>query len=418
MPVRSLSSMDPMGFRSIIFHGKNSMTDMNLMMIGSTPLSEVKPKQVREEVAYADGDLDLSRVDGGLYFENREITYTFALVYDYSDDTQDGSTQLSRNVLIANQLTAIYKWLYQDFVDYTIPHDDAVPIVGPTQRAYNCHVYKDEMYDYAYGQYKFMKASVTEVKPGKVMFNGSWLETVEVTFTCDPYLQTLYGDRIELATFVDRSVSSSANIQTRMFIYTNNRYFLNDYERWFSDDCGLHVTDNIWRFRIRVPYSGVIGLYISPSSTWNGVTYTISSVTGQTTTLYFLDNSQPGETITTHAGGYCYTTPTADPNGYNIIDFSVTFTDAWDTEHPPHIYIIWGVLRSYSVEDQSHYIVDAYSNSGSATMYVGDGGGSYHTQAFSTTFSLTTRPLNDIHIRNLEYDGMYKFRYDSTTRRL
>ena len=54
MSVKNLSTYDRMTYRSITFHGKNSMKDMNLMMIGSTPLSEVVPKQVREEVAYAD----------------------------------------------------------------------------------------------------------------------------------------------------------------------------------------------------------------------------------------------------------------------------------------------------------------------------------------------------------------------------
>lgn len=417
MSVKNLSTYDRMTYRSITFHGKNSMKDMNLMMIGSTPLSEVVPKQVREEVAYADGDLDLSRVDGEIYFEPRTITYTFALI----DEHPSGDlTPVGKNKRLTNELTKIYRWLYSEYVDYHIPLADAIAIIGSLAPwANNCYVLKDEMYDYGYGVYKFKKASVTETKVNKAMFNGEWVETIEVTFTCDPYLQTFYGDKIELATFVDRSMTNRS-VQTELMIFNNSAYFLNDYYHWFGEGNAVHATGNTWRFRIRIPYTGVIGFHMSPDMWVGDDHFVVTAITGQTTPLYFLDNDHPGETIRTHAGGYGYTTPTTDPNGYKIIDFTVTYQDAPREGVTPPIAISWGVLRNYTVPDQEHYIVDAYSKSNSATMYISHDppDGEYHPQNFSTAFTLPEVPLNQIHIINNEYDGMYKFRYDTTTRRL
>ena len=89
MAIKNLSDYDVTKYRSIIFHGKHAMRDMNLMMIGSTPLSDLTPKIVREEVAYADGDLDLSRIDNTSYFNTRTITYTFALVDEDQTTNKD-----------------------------------------------------------------------------------------------------------------------------------------------------------------------------------------------------------------------------------------------------------------------------------------------------------------------------------------
>ena len=408
MAYKDLSGSDRDTYRSIIFHGKNSMRDMNLMMIGSTPLSEVTPKIVREEVAYADGDLDLSRIDGEIYFEPRTITYTFAIVDEYGLNVK----QTNRNKRMTGKQTDIYNWLFKEYVDYEIPRNEMVDIAGPLGESIIGHVYSTEMFDYAYGTYKFTNASVTEVKMSKAMFEDAWVETIQVTFTCDPYMQTFGGERIELATFVDRAVTAR-NVQTAMMIYTNNRYYINDFTHWFWDDCGTHVSDTVWRFRIRVPYSGPIGLRIDHAPTWNGVTYTISSIRGQTTPLYFLDNDHPGQTSSTSSGGYCYTTPTTDANGYKIIDFSVTFEDAWTVENPAHIYIEWGVLRNFTVPNQNNYYMDAYTKDQSAEMYVNG-----TLTPFSTRFILQDRPLNEIHIRNYNYDGLYKLRFDTTSRRL
>lgn len=416
MAVKNLSGMDKMTNRSIIFHGKNSMTDMNLMMIGSTPFSEVVPKQVREEVAYADGDLDLSRVDGEIYFETRTITYTFALIDEYSSGEL---TPVGKNKRLTNELTKIYRWLYSEYVDYHVPLADAIDIIGSLAPwANNCYVLKDEMYDYAYGVYKFKKASVTETKVNKAMFNGEWIETIEVTFTCDPYLQTFYGDKIELATFVDRTITGR-NVQTALMIFNNSSYFLNDYAQWFGEGSAVHATGNTWRFRIRIPYSGTIGFYVPSRMTVGDDVYVITSMTGQTTPLHFLDNDHPSETLSTRAGGYGYTTTTVDPNGYKIIDFTVTYQDTPPAGVTPPVYIEWGVLRNYTVPDQSNYYVDAYTKTNSATMYINKMDGTpIDTVNFSTSFTLPVHPLTEIHIRNYEYDGMYKFRYDTTTRRL
>lgn len=397
MSIKDLSGYDVDTHRSIVFHGYNSMTDMNLMMIGSTPLSQVTPKIVREEVAYGDGDLDLSRVDGELYFNSRTITYTFVQVNEYDSVWKP----TSKNTDITAGISQIYDWLYKEFRGGDIVDGDII----------RGHISETELYDYGYGPYKFTNASVTDVQVNKAMFNNAWVETLEVTFTCDPYLQSLSGERLELATFTDRSVTIH-NTQTELKIYTNNRYWLNDFIHWFSSENATHITDTQWRYRIRIQYAGDIGVYFLNSVTINGNTYTIDHIEGQTTPIYFLDNDYPGE-IKTSWKGHGYTRPTVDSNGYYIIDFVVTFTDPWPEETPPWIDLEWGVLREYSVPDQAHYIMSAYSKTNSATMYVNS-----VQHDFAHYITLPERPINFIHIRNLEFDGMYKLRYDTTIRRL
>ena len=406
MSVKDLSGYSVTKYRAIMFHGKHSMRDMNLMMIGSTPLSQVTPKIVREEVAFGDGDLDLSRVDGALFFNSRTITYTFALV----DEFNDNSRPVANNARLVERLSEIYKWLYQDFVPYQTKTKDIIDWGDDTPFG---HVEANEMFDSAYNPYKFLNASVTDMKVSKAMFEGAWVESLEVTFTCDPYMQTFTGSRVDIATYADRAVMSSRNIQTQMMIFNNCQYYMNDFSQWCWDNYGVRITDTKWRFRIPVPYSGKIGFWLAPSATWNDVTYEIDRAYGQSTTLHFLDNEHSSSGITASKGGYGYTTPTTDSAGRKIIDITVEFVDSWTVENPPHIYIEWGVLRDYTVPDQNHYYMDAYTKTNSATMYVNG-----TVEPFSERFSLESRPLNEIHIRNLEYDGLYKFRFDTATRRL
>lgn len=435
---KNLSGYDRATYRSIIFHGKNSMTEMNLMMIGSTPLSQVTPKIVREEVAYGDGDLDLSRVDGTLYFEPRTITYTFVLADEYSAGTE--RTPVHKNKMLGNSLSAITKWLYQDYVDIPIKRKDIEPDTPLDPDAVIGYVNRDEMYDYAYGGYKFMKASVTEMNVSKVMLNDTWLESLEVTFTVDPYMQTFSGSKLDIATFVDRSITDR-NVQTAMMIYNrdiNNTnptkdlysYWLNDFHKWFSRESAVLLTGNTWRFTIRIPYSGDIGFRLAPMCSMSGVDYEISSATGQytathtqgDTVLNFLDVNYPGQIFTAHKGGYGYTQASADSAGHLQIRIDVTFVNTWTQENPPWIVFEWGVLRNFEVPQQNqldeNFFMDAYTKSDSAQLYINDFINPYYPWNFSTGFAIPESPYVELHIRNTQYDGMYKFRFDTTSRRL
>lgn len=406
--IRDITDADKFKYRSIIFHGKNSMTDMGLIMIGSTPLSQLTPKTTREEIAYADGDLDLSEVDGELYFEEREITYTFANIEEHTR-AMEGKPML-KNRLTTSTTNDIYEWAYKENVSSQIwRHDitEGVTPGGPSDELLGV-LASDELYDYAYGAYKFVGVSKPTIQIGKGLFNGVWIEQISMTFKFKPYAQTFMGDRVELATIADRSITSR-NVQAVIMVFNNNAYYINDQTRWFDGhEDGAMISARVWRFKIRIPYSGQIGMYVSRVSTWNGVTYTISSAEG----LSWLDNDHPGQTLRTHAGGYGYATPTADSNGYKYVTLTITFTQDYTADNPPHVYVEWGVLRQFDISDQDNYYVDAYTKS-NATMYVNAA-----EKPFATKFSLPSQPLNEIHIRNTEYDGLYKWRYDTTTRRL
>lgn len=408
MSNRSLADLDTFKYRSIIYHGKNSMTDMGLMLIGNTPLSQLTPKTVTEEIAYTDGDLDLSESDGALYFEKREITYTFISIEDYN------RVRYGKPVLMNRQVTdtthEIYAWLYQNNDSKTLwlhDIDEFVPPGSPLDHEFT--VAANELYDYGYGRYKFMNVHKPKIEISKALFNDCWIEQVNITFRVDPYLQTLVGNRIELATMADHSINSR-NIQSAIMVYTNNRYYIRDFDVWLNGhNDGAMITASKWRFYVRVQYDGPIGMRVSRVATMNDITYTVTDATG----LTWLDNDYPGETFVHHPGGYGYGTPTEQTTtGEKRIVLEVTFDQEYTPDTAPWIHLEWGVLRNFVVPDQNNYFVEAYSNH-SPTMYV-----NAVVTPFSTRFSLPERPLNEIHIRNYDYDGLYKWRYDTTTRRL
>lgn len=108
-----------------------------------------------------------------------------------------------------------------------------------------------------------------------------------------------------------------------------------------------------------------------------------------------------------------------DGSGHYAIDLTVTFEDAYDEfKQQPWIYIEWGVLREFVVPDQDHYIMEAYTKTASSVMYVRDEDWVNQKVPYNTHFSLPVRPINEIHIDNSDFDGLYKWRYDTTTRRL
>lgn len=412
MSNRSLADLDPFKHRSIIYHGKNSMTEMGLMMIGNTPLSQLTPKTVTEEIAYADGDLDLSEADGKLYFETREITYTFISIEDYN------RVRYGKPVLMHRQVTDtthdIYAWLYQTNDSKTLwlhDIDEFVPPGSPVDHEFTVTEY--ELYDYAYGRYKFMNVRKPTIEISKAMFNDCWIEQISITFRVDPYLQTLVGNRIEIATMADHAINSR-NMQSAIMVYTNNRYYIRDFDVWLNGhDDGVMLTNSKWRFFVRVQYTGSIGMRLSPSCSVNENQYTVVDATG----LTWLDNEHPGETFEHHAGGYGYGIPSVDSTtGEKRIILDVTFDQNYTPDTAPWIHVEWGVLRNYVVPDQNNYYVEAYSNH-SPTLYVGAPGYGQEVP-FSTRFSLEVQPLNEIHIRNYDYDGLYKWRYDTTSRRL
>lgn len=422
MSQRSLENLNKQYVhRSIVYHGKNSMTDMNLMMIGSTPLSQLTPKETREEIAYADGDLDLSTVDGKVYFQKREITYTFVSVEDY--DAALHNYPVVKNRAVTNTATDIYNWLYfqnESTVLYRHDMNDQVEPGSPLDDMIGT-VEADELYDYAYDLYKFVKVGAPVVQISKAMFNDIWVEQIQITFKVDPYLQSFMGYRLDIATFVDRAMTSR-NVQTAMYVYNNNQYWLNDQLLW-TNDAAMMVQDQSqesskhWHYGIKVPYAGPVGMCIASSAIMNGVPHPIETVEG----LYFYDNNDPG-VHTSHTFehgvtdyGFGFKTPLIYDDGYKRIDLDVYFENEYTLENKPWIYIEWGVIRNYSLpnNDRSNYIMDAYVKEGRSQMYVNG-----VMKPYGEAFELPDVPINEIHIRNAYYDGLYKLRYDTTTRRV
>lgn len=421
-----LSDMPRGRFRSLNYHGKNSMTDMNLMMVGNTPLYIAKPKIVREEIAYTNGDLDLSRIDGEMFFERKTMTYSFVAMTEYETDPTGRSKAIS-NPLVKNRVSSslvnsVTSWLYNEWVGGDITQEDMIDD-APTPTQVVGHYSSTEMHDTAYGVYKFTNVAVDDIQVSKAMFNQTWVEQVTITFSADPYLQSIDGEKVDISTFVDRTINSR-NIQTALYIYRNfgpmtvfnyhtNAFWLNDMSQWFND--GLMLNDGYnWRFRIKIPYSEKIGIWLSDSPIFNNVQYPITSASG----INFLDNDNPDQVMLSKAGGYGFVTPTYNAyTGYYEIVLDITFEDEWSAENKPYIHIEWGVLRYYDTSDQQHYYLDAYTKHNTATFFLNAVQKPFST-AFALEYGTGTRMINELHVRNENYDGLYKLRSDTTTRRL
>ena len=384
---------------------------MHLMMIGSTPMSPLVPKIVREEVAYIEGDLNLSDIDGETDFEQRSITYTFVAVQDYIYHRQNPLDPTpviphvrttDRNKETVEFQTSVYNWLFKEKAPTTLPTEDVIAA--------------NEMYDHVQNGYKYIDVSVDEVSFSKALFDDMWVDQVSITFKMNPYLQTYTGARVDLATYIDRS-RTGRETQTLLMIFNNDSYSLNDNIKWASGRIGdldregwaEMVAPNHWLFYVRVAYGGAIGVYIDHSPSISGRHYPISSASG----IYFLDNDHPGEVLPSKDGGYGYAYPRTTGTGDYVLALDITFEQDYTWDDPPWICFEWGVLRSFSVPDQEHYIMDAYTKGNTATMYV-----NFVVTPFSTEFILPSQPLNEIQIFNNAYDGMYKLRYDTTSRRL
>jgi hypothetical protein len=429
--------------RSIFFNGMNSMTDMGLLMIGSTPLSSVSPKLVEEEVAYTNGDLDLSRSDGNLYYQTRTISYTFIFI----SPNEDSETPVEKNIKITDKMREINEWLY-DF-NNTVTSWTAV---------YDGHSYSmgtRDMLDTGYSL-KFQNARVESIEPGKGMFNEQWVDQITVNFKVDPIMVNRGSQVVDVNTFGDRALSlrrftgnevwstSNTNVkpQTIMTLYLKNMgisgalntYWMNDFSEMRYQDEGAvtDTTGHSWNYIIEVPYSGRIGMYIDPIAYDPNTnrTYEIDTVKWGTSsdrsvtptmpngTLYFLDNES--DTYSTSAkGGNLVTTPVGWA-GKRVVNLFVTYVDAYvapggETERSswvPRIYYEWGPLLDMpndvtagdTVNIESKGYIRGTQNDTCATI---NGSFAWNQQTKKGIMVLLDQPVNIINARSTNFNKLW-----------
>lgn len=95
---------DPMVYPNITFNGKNSLTDMGVMVTGITQLSTISPKTKYEELQFSDGRISETFVDGDRYFDPREWAVTFQFFIKHNGTNTSNSQANAK-------LNDIYKWL-------------------------------------------------------------------------------------------------------------------------------------------------------------------------------------------------------------------------------------------------------------------------------------------------------------------
>lgn len=108
--------------RHIIFNGESD-SEHDLVMGGNTPLITPVPKRSSLEVAYANGTIDTSEINGVLYFQDLEIQYNmFCIIPVYSSGTARNSDTL--NALCNEKIVEVEEWLYSGpatLYDYGLP---------------------------------------------------------------------------------------------------------------------------------------------------------------------------------------------------------------------------------------------------------------------------------------------------------
>lgn len=377
----NFKGLDTTQYRYIEFNGFNSLTDLGLVINGLAPLSPVTPKILTKEIPLADGLIDVSRVDGSLHYQSREITYDFLFINEKSKHY--GQT-IATEDYINNAINNIYQWLLS-----------ASSI---------------DLYDSTYGNYKFTNASCVGIEPKRTIIGDDFVTVLSVTFRMDPWLVSKTGTRVEFAQFVDRARLGTGQ-QSVCHFYDNNKFWVNDNDVWVvTTKKGDHHYQLTYK---PSDYQGLIGfsisthIYYDEGQSW----VTVDHVTTASNVHRMIDNGQPPR-----HGTFTYYWANLG-EGPVVIDIYTTqdSRDDWTDQEPWRENIAWGVLTQYSVPDQTHYHFDVFASSNNVRMELDDD----ETLSFNyETFSLEPRTIHVIEIFNDNYDGFYKLYYDSTTRRL
>jgi hypothetical protein len=382
----------PTQYRNIVFNGVNSLIDMGLVINGQSPLSALTPKIVTKDIPFADGAIDLSRVDGKLHFNQREIVYDFLFIAEkenHNSKTQDVTDYMN------NAINTVYNWL-----------------LGASNI---------DLYDSAYKYYKFTNASVTNIEPKKTIVGESFVTVLTVTFKVDPWIVSIAGTRIDFAQFVDRTRLSTGQ-QSVCHFYDNNKFWLNDNVGHIET---YKVGPHHYKATIRpTKYQGKIGLSLQKNYWYGGIQegdhVGIDHVTvGNEDTHYMgsVPPTIPGEDDTYYIHApyvYYWANIGTRPAELDIYTTEESVDDYWNnTDHKWTMEFYWGIITDYSLPDENHYHFDVYTRANTVRMELNE-----VTMSDYTTFTLEDQTINVIEIFNDTFDGYYKLYYDSTTRRM
>lgn len=373
----NFKNLDITQYRYIEFNGFNSLTDLGLVINGLAPLSPVTPKIITKDIPLSDGIIDVSRVDGELHYNPREITYDFLFVNEKSKHY--GQT-IATEEYINNAINNVYQWL--------------LGAAGV------------DLYDSTYGNYKFTNASCISIEPKRTILGDDFVTVLSVTFRMDPWLVSKTGTRIDFAQFVDRAKVGTGQ-QSMCYIFDRNKFWVNDNDVWIT---ARKTSPHHYSFTYHLSdYQGLVGIYLVTN--YSEAQLLIDSVTTSSNVTYM-------GVSTGHGANQYYWANL----GRGDVTFNIVTTESSSEEFEEFGFeLIWGVITQYQVPqdpitheyDHSHYHFYVYSSSNSVTMDMNQQG------TFDwTTFTLPDEAINAIGITNPAFDGFYKFYYDSTTRRL
>lgn len=154
---------EPNDFRYIYINGSTSLSH-GLVMSGNTPLSVRTPKTSSVSIPYSHGSVDLSKADGRLYFNERNLRYTFAAFIDRWANR--GSS--AEYILTLNEINRKVQNLYSELEDWLY---SAATTTGTSLN--DCGV-------------AYTGVACTGIEISKSLFPEMWVLTVVITFVANP----------------------------------------------------------------------------------------------------------------------------------------------------------------------------------------------------------------------------------------
>jgi len=138
--------------RHITFNGV-STGDLGIT-VAEADIGQAVPRIITESVPYKDGAYDFSRIDGGLHYDNRTLTYKFNIIAKTAE-------------LASTKLADVLSWVYS--------YDES----------------NNTLSDEHFGNYAFTGVSVCDTPTVEYKGGARRAMVLTVKFTADPYMQLL-----------------------------------------------------------------------------------------------------------------------------------------------------------------------------------------------------------------------------------
>lgn len=161
------------GLRHITYNGTDSLSDLGILITTDTTNTDtLEAKSMTDEIAYRQGNIDSSRINGRLYYKPRSLIYKFKV---FGDNRQD----------LEEKKRAVFEWL-DSAGDYRISDsnydgwDFVECVLKSVQTQYGEHSSADAEYDYITAEFKAYPYMLEAGGVSERVYNFTKLGTAEL----------------------------------------------------------------------------------------------------------------------------------------------------------------------------------------------------------------------------------------------